>query len=584
MDGQLDPVKQDIRNIQERIVRYEQKLAVAEQAGNKEEEKSLINLLSSLQEKENILLRSQAPSQQQELVSFWAKPYRQQLQALPAPSKFGTVWSAFQTPQGNLADEVEFERHGPLLNIYRPQSAKKRDGEFTTAACQTVLRLITILSDSYIDTRNKSVLGQLQATFGPQFVGESPGREKSMLSLVCEELLYFFQQVMTPDVCFMTLEPSLTSGGSKIHVFIVEGKEDWGYGGGSNPVMQLAAYYAKVLEDNWDTSFVTDTLLPAVGVEVFGHGLRVHALFHTNKICCEPLTEWLHFADLRDGQPDYMVYLVRTIQALGVLVNSVCMELAAAHQPLQLRAARNKQLTDGIPHMLRNNSHDIKQLAKRKHVYHVIPESGKSWVAKVVATPYPWQLHEELSALGLAPKLVTPVEGHPGRVQVIKMEYLDPADGWVRLERFTGDWDALHEVAMEALKSLQSCLDGKAVHGDLNPSSLLVRERKPDCEVRPSERPQVMFLDLAWGGQQGQVTYPPFVNGKAVRTVKKPDGQLISRKHDTLQLKETLGRCRRQQYRQPDTNLQHCASVHACKQYVRSIVFSGKPALFTRIT
>ena len=28
---------------------------------------------------------------------------------------------------------------------------------------------------------------------------------------------------------------------------------------------------------------------------------------------------------------------------------------------------------------------------------------------------------------------------------------------------------------MEALESLQSCLDGKAVHGDLNPSNLLVR-------------------------------------------------------------------------------------------------------------
>jgi len=81
---------------------------------------------------------------------------------------------------------------------------------------------------------------------------------------------------------------------------------------------------------------------------------RIHAVFHTDKICCEPLTEWLHFADLRDGQPDYMVYLVRTIQALGVLVNSVCMELAAAHQPFK-PAARNKQLTDGIPYMLRNN-------------------------------------------------------------------------------------------------------------------------------------------------------------------------------------------------------------------------------------
>ena len=62
MDGQLDPVKQDIRNIQERIVRYEQKLAVAEQAGNKEEEKPLINLLSGLQEEKNILLQNQASS------------------------------------------------------------------------------------------------------------------------------------------------------------------------------------------------------------------------------------------------------------------------------------------------------------------------------------------------------------------------------------------------------------------------------------------------------------------------------------------------------------------------------------------
>ena len=62
MDSELDPVKQDIRNVRERIVRYEQRLAAAEQAGDTEEEKSFIDLLSRLQEKENILLRSQAPS------------------------------------------------------------------------------------------------------------------------------------------------------------------------------------------------------------------------------------------------------------------------------------------------------------------------------------------------------------------------------------------------------------------------------------------------------------------------------------------------------------------------------------------
>lgn len=120
-------------------------------------------------------------------------------------------------------------------------------------------------------------------------------------------------------------------------------------------------------------------------------------------------------------------------------------------------------------------SDDIEQLAERKHVYHVTPRETKSLVAKVVSTPYPCQLHEELSDLGLAPKLLSPVEEYPGRVQVIKMEYLDPTDGWMRLERFIGDWDDLHEVALEALESLQSCLDGKAVHGDLNPSNLLVR-------------------------------------------------------------------------------------------------------------
>ena len=73
----------------------------------------------------------------------------------------------------------------------------------------------------------------------------------------------------------------------------------------------------------------------------------------------KPLTEWLHFADLREGQPDYMVYLVRVLQTLGVLVNAVSVELAVADQPVKLQAAsaRKTQLTDGkeFPYMLRNS-------------------------------------------------------------------------------------------------------------------------------------------------------------------------------------------------------------------------------------
>ena len=84
---------------------------------------------------------------------------------------------------------------------------------------------------------------------------------------------------------------------------------------------------------------------------------RIHAFFFTNKICCEPLTEWRHFADLREAQPEYMLYLVRVVQALGVLVNSVAMELAAVDQPVKSGgvSARQSQLTDGIPWMLRNS-------------------------------------------------------------------------------------------------------------------------------------------------------------------------------------------------------------------------------------
>ena len=49
------------------------------------------------------------------------------------------------------------------------------------------------------------------------------------------------------------------------------------------------------------------------------------------------------------------------------------------------------------------------------------------------------------------------------------------SDGWKLLNSFSGDWNVLHEVAMGALNSLQSCLSGTAVHGDLNPGNLLVR-------------------------------------------------------------------------------------------------------------
>ena len=64
MADQLEAVKQDIRSVKDEIVEVKQKLAIVKQAGNKgdeEEVKFLRSWLLSLQEKENILLHSQAP-------------------------------------------------------------------------------------------------------------------------------------------------------------------------------------------------------------------------------------------------------------------------------------------------------------------------------------------------------------------------------------------------------------------------------------------------------------------------------------------------------------------------------------------
>ena len=75
------------------------------------------------------------------------------------------------------------------------------------------------------------------------------------------------------------------------------------------------------------------------------------------------------------------------------------------------------------------------------------------------------------------------------------MECLDSPDGWMdgseaRHCLNTGDWDFLQEVVCEAPRSLQSCLSGKAVHGDSNPNtqSFGLFGFKPPCTALPSEQ------------------------------------------------------------------------------------------------
>ena len=116
---------------------------------------------------------------------------------------------------------------------------------------------------------------------------------------------------------------------------------------------------------------------------------------------------------------------------------------------------------------------------KNKHVYLCKPDPPNAelqlFVVKVQSVPYPWDLHEELSGMDLAPKLLDGPRHYPGGVEVIRMEYLDPEDGWTPLGAFSGHAPGLEELAHAALAQLHSCLDGYAVHGDLNRHNVFVR-------------------------------------------------------------------------------------------------------------
>lgn len=133
--------------------------------------------------------------------------------------------------------------------------------------------------------------------------------------------------------------------------------------------------------------------------------------------------------------------------------------------------------SDGSVH--RHRRFVITRLVDKKHVYLCTPADPaagiKAFVAKVAASPYPWELHNELSQIGLAPGLTAPLGKWPGGVEVVYMDFLDPADGWVPLRAFSGDWTALEKLIESALDQLHKCTGGKAVHGDLHSDNVFVR-------------------------------------------------------------------------------------------------------------
>lgn len=107
-------------------------------------------------------------------------------------------------------------------------------------------------------------------------------------------------------------------------------------------------------------------------------------------------------------------------------------------------------------------------------VYKCIDAQGKAIVSKILpGHAYPLELHQELALKGLA--LAPAVTRLAGNFTLLETEFLSPSEGWMRLDVFRGDMDALETACSEAIAGLHSCLEGRAVHGDLRPPNMFAR-------------------------------------------------------------------------------------------------------------
>lgn len=110
-------------------------------------------------------------------------------------------------------------------------------------------------------------------------------------------------------------------------------------------------------------------------------------------------------------------------------------------------------------------------------MYRYSSSDGRPRVIKLLLGSYPATLHTELAEKGLMPKLLVDPVTYPGGYTMVEMEYLDLSDGWSSLQFFRGqvDPDQVQRAFDHALRGLQECLGGKAVHGDLRAPNIMVR-------------------------------------------------------------------------------------------------------------
>ncbi|KAK9827850.1 hypothetical protein WJX74_005628 [Apatococcus lobatus] len=482
---------------------------------------------------------------------------------MPPPRTFGGIWAEWNCPPNSPE---------PMFNIGRPYNAhglaaalacevfgnfldRCQDLPVQRAACVAILNLSRDLCESYSSNTGAEAMKEIKR-YLPDAKTKCRGGETTMMWAFRRHLLTYLQS-QNAEI-FPELEPaSVSAASASAHdgavsicgaswdeladSLLIVGKQDFETGEGSNPQMQAAACYAVGLASRRSHPILKETVVPAFGLEVVGNSIKVSALFFTNKICMEPLTDFITLMDFYDSQPKRMYYAARVLQA-------VCMGLQDLHQlytkaehtPAALPATDQSSLQ--LPDMFRRPSYEeVVHVGSnpRSSTWQCIKGDGSTTLPKITTAPYPSGLHQEAGQAGVVPQLRHTTRKYPGGQYLIEMDYLNPADGWLALNHFSGNWSAAKKILEELLIQWQACCNGRAVHGDLRAPNIFLRV---DAAQRILE---ARFLDLAWAGEEGTASYPGFLSGRANWPLDDPNGKPMTQALDCKQLQDSLQLCQR---------------------------------------
>jgi hypothetical protein len=123
--------------------------------------------------------------------------------------------------------------------------------------------------------------------------------------------------------------------------------------------------------------------------------------------------------------------------------------------------------------------------------------------------------HEFLHELGLAPRLYSVMDLHPGLVMVV-MEHLgfrEGVGGWVELDAFEGKLGDMADPVRNGLEAIIGHLQAQQmVHADLRPKNVMVKVDEQHRIVISGSEPFLSLVDFDWTGIVGEACYPPFLN------------------------------------------------------------------------